>query len=524
MGKFVLMINTTNTLCERIASFLTAEGFSVMSAPKVESVRERRPDFIVLEDNASVPSAFDFYLTLRQSSETRGIPIVFLTELDPARVRQKLGANGDAMILQKPVQPGEVVQCLREFEREREEARETGKEIDILIAEDDAVTRRMLEYLLKKNGYTNLRLAMDGNQALAQFTQKAPELLILDYMMPHKNGFQVVEAIRKNPRYNHIPIVFLTAVDDKSKLIEALDAGATDYITKPFDRAELLARVQAHARNFYLQKKVRETNIKLEALNSELRKKSDQIQADLHSARKIQEALLPRELTACQSLDVNFFYQASNTVGGDFINIFKIDDSRIGFYIADVSGHGVTSALVTVFIREQINNILKKFDVDSLTPADILRQLNRNFNQEEYFIENGIYLTIVCGVIDLNRYRLSYASAGHHALPLMIDPHGHVTELRKLGVAIGFMEDFEYENYEMEFSKKHKLFLHTDGIIEMADDRNALFGMERLKNFLTENNQLKGERLLNALVKHCLSFSKNSVLQDDIALMLLEVK
>ncbi len=489
-----------------------------------EAAKKYHPDMIFLDEKMADSNGVETFSDLKSNFETERIPVVYFTEKEPEAVRAQLGSNGATEILQKPVKLDSFLACLKRVDSLENNGMEAGNDIDILVAEDDIISRRMVESLLKKSGYTNLRLAVDGQQVMDQFAEKTPELLILDYMMPRKNGFQVLEEIRKNPKFKHIPIVFLTAVDDKSKLIEALNAGATDYITKPFDRAELLARVHAHARNYFLQKKVRETNKKLESLNKELQRKNDQIQADLQSAKKIQEALLPKEFSQCKNLDVQFYYQASNTVGGDFINIFKIDGNRVGFYIADVSGHGVTSALVTVFIREQINNILKKLDSTKLTPAKILRQLNKNFNKEDFFMENGIYLTIFCGFIDLNNYQLYYASAGHHALPLIIESNGNITELDDLGVAIGFMDDFEYENSEIKLDHNQRIFLHTDGIIEMANENNELFGMNRLKNFLKQNTGSNGNEVLENLVKDALAFSTSSEPQDDIALILLDIK
>jgi len=117
-----------------------------------------------------------------------------------------------------------------------------------------------------------------------------------------------------------------------------------------------------------------------------------------------------------------------------------------------------------------------------------------------------------------------YASAGHHALPLIIDHQHNAVELSELGVAIGFLDDFEYKNHEIKLSKNQRIFLHTDGIIEMENSENELFGMDRLKNFLVENHNLIGEDLMISLVKKAITFSNDPIPQDDIALILLEVK
>ncbi|MCI0496583.1 serine/threonine-protein phosphatase, partial [candidate division KSB1 bacterium] len=214
----------------------------------------------------------------------------------------------------------------------------------------------------------------------------------------------------------------------------------------------------------------------------------------------------------------------SHAVGGDFINIFRLGKNKAGFYIADVSGHGVSSALVTIYIREQVNQILKNYSRHALTPAKILNQLNANFLKEANFIEDGIYLTIFWGILDLQNYMLSFASAGHHALPLIIDNDKTVTELSDLDIAIGFLEDFNYRNQSIQLKNNMKILLHTDGIIEISSARQEIFGIDRLKDFFITNYHLRSDEFIQKLVNSAIQFSNKSILDDDIALILLELK
>ncbi|MBD3289854.1 SpoIIE family protein phosphatase [candidate division KSB1 bacterium] len=396
------------------------------------------------------------------------------------------------------------------------------KEIKILIAEDDVVTQHLELALLKKKGYRNLRIATDGESALRMFFEQPPDLLILDYYMPHKSGFEVLEEIRDNKEFKRIPIIFVTAVDDKSKLIEALKFGATDYITKPFDQAEFLARIDAHARNYYLQKKLMQTNEKLEEVNNILIEKKRQIETDLKTARKIQEALLPKNIPPIKNLNIEYLYQASNSIGGDFLDIVRIDDETCAFYIADVAGHGVTSALITVFVREQMTGIMNSLDRDSFQPAEILNKLNRNYHKETNFIEDGMFLTIFCGILDTKSYKIKYASAGHHSVPVIFDSNNSQS-LSEMGVAIGFLEDFQYTNYTVQLKSNKKIFCHTDGLIELTNSKNESFGMDRLTTSLMKNYDLHSTKLLEQIIQRGQRFSEQKVFEDDIALLLFEL-
>ncbi len=396
------------------------------------------------------------------------------------------------------------------------------KEINILIAEDDVVTQHLELSLLKKKGYRKLRIAKDGKTALEMIHEEPPDLLILDYYMPHKSGFDVLVEIKKHKHFNQIPIIFVTAMADKSKLIEALKTGATDYITKPFDQAEFLARIDAHARNYHLQKQLLQTNEKLENLNHILLEKNNQIKTDLEAARKIQEALLPKNIPNINNLHIEYLYRASNSVGGDFLNIIRLNDDTCVFYIADVAGHGVTSALVTVFIREQMTSIMNNMDKNLVQPAEILTRLNKNYHQETNFIKDGMYLTIFCGMLNTNQYQLKYASAGHHSLPVIFDSN-HSQTLSEMGVAIGFLEDFTYTNHQVQLTKNQKIFLHTDGLIELTNSKNHTFGMKRLFSLLIKNYHLDPANLLRKIVQKGEQFSGQKVFADDVALLLLEL-
>lgn len=382
------------------------------------------------------------------------------------------------------------------------------REINILIAEDDVVTQHLELALLKKKGYENLRVACDGKTALDMIYEQPPDLLILDYYMPHKTGFEVLAEIKNHKQFKQIPIIFVTAVDDKSKLIEALKAGATDYITKPFDQAEFLARIEAHARNYYLQK--------------ELMEKNQQIKNDLEAARKIQEALLPKNIPKIKHLNIDYLYRASNSVGGDFLDIIKLNDDTVMFYIADVAGHGVTSALVTVFIREQMASIMNSPNRDTLQPEEILNKLNHNYHKETDFIMDGMYLTIFCGRLNVNHYQLTYASAGHHSLPVIFDKD-HSKTLSEMGIAIGFLEDFSYTSYHVQLEKHQKILLHTDGLIELTNSNQNTFGINRLMQLLMKHYHLNRAELLKLIIQEGEFFSGKKNFSDDVALLLLEL-
>jgi DNA-binding response OmpR family regulator len=115
----------------------------------------------------------------------------------------------------------------------------------ILVVEDDPVIRSTVEYALKRSGF-DTRTAADGNEALQAALETEPDLILLDLMLPGLDGYQVAERLRSSGQ--DVPIIMVTALDQERDKVRGLDAGADDYITKPFSMEELLARVRANLR------------------------------------------------------------------------------------------------------------------------------------------------------------------------------------------------------------------------------------------------------------------------------------
>ena len=119
-----------------------------------------------------------------------------------------------------------------------------AKGLKVLIADDEPDILEIIQYNLKKEGYTVVT-AKDGDEALTKAKQEAPDLIILDIMMPKKNGVEVCEILRTKPAFKETLIIFLTALSDESSQIKGLESGADDYINKPISPKVLLSRVNA---------------------------------------------------------------------------------------------------------------------------------------------------------------------------------------------------------------------------------------------------------------------------------------
>ncbi len=227
----------------------------------------------------------------------------------------------------------------------------------ILIADDDNVSRLVLASTLKKMGY-EVVAAENGLKALEAFRKEDFSVLILDWLMPGMDGPALCREVRKLPRENYTYIVLLTSLEGKSNYLEAMDAGADDFMTKPFDADQLKGRIHVAERIIGLQRRVAEGA-------RELREKNEQMEEDLKMARELQMALLPQQFPSIprgappteSAIKFSSFYYPMAAVSGDFFTVNRLSDTSVAVFIADVMGHGVRAALITAMIQRTCRKI-----------------------------------------------------------------------------------------------------------------------------------------------------------------------
>ncbi len=255
----------------------------------------------------------------------------------------------------------------------------------------------------------------------------------------------------------------------------------------------------------------------LKKLSRELQNQNAKLRADLSMARRLQCSLLPKSQLNTDKIDFSFIYRPCETLGGDFLDIYQIDDNHIGVYIADVSGHGVAASMLTMFLRTALDKRL-------LSPARALNQLFDFFNKNGFSDE--LYIAIFYGIIDISNYTFTYTNAGLNVCPVIFS--GNNTQiLRAPGIPISnWVENPEYVEVVTNINPKDRMFFYTDGIIELKNTENAQFGEERIVQHLLESD-VEPSIALSGLIDKAISFSgKNDTNEiiDDITVALIEIK
>ena len=390
----------------------------------------------------------------------------------------------------------------------------------ILVVDDSRPNRLIVKNILEKVGY-DVILAEDGEQALALAEEQSPDLILLDIVMPKMNGYEVCEELIQRRKAVAVPIIFLSSLDEKQEMIKGLDLGASDYITKPFDREEVLARVRA-------QLKIRALTRSLLLANRQLEEKQQRIDEDLKSANVMQRSLLPSEHVGIEHMEAAWAYIPCEAVGGDLFHFCRLDESHWGVYIFDVSGHGVPAAMVSVSVSQMLRPdtgliLKKKLDpppfYEITSPGEVLSILDQQFPMERY----DRYFTMVFAVVNVVTGEMTYSNAAHPP-PLLLRKSGELEKLEAGGTIIGLGGVLPFDQSRVRLEDGDRLFLYSDGIVEYQNPAGELFGDDRFRDILVSSATQSVDQTVQNVMSSLKTFSEQQEPLDDISLVGLEYK
>ena len=319
----------------------------------------------------------------------------------------------------------------------------------ILLVDDYEVNLDLLEAYLEFSGIPmQIYKAHGGAEAFAVIEQKTLDLILLDVMLPDISGYEICRTIKDNKLYQNIPVIMITALNDKKDMLTGLHAGADEFLTKPVDSHELILRVK--------------NLLKMKAIANDLDEKYTQLHQELMIATELQKSFLPHHVPRYPGVMIDVLYKPSSFIGGDFYDFISIDDTHLGVLICDVKGHGVASAMITATIKFQIYNLRQQY----LQPDLFLEQLNNRLEQFFSSTGNDYFVTAFYGVLDLEKRRFVYSNAGHSA-PGLCRASGLQLLDTDSGLPLGILPNMQYEEREVALDGGDELFLYTDGIFEL---------------------------------------------------------
>jgi phosphoserine phosphatase RsbU/P len=371
----------------------------------------------------------------------------------------------------------------------------------ILIVDDSRMNRMVLHKHLSQEGYELIE-ADSADGALKLLEYRRPDLILLDVVMPEMSGFDLCKLLKQRPAIRDIPIIFITSLDSTEDKITGLELGAVDFITKPFNTAEIIARVRTQVTLRQMYRTIIDTNTR--------------IARDLDTARRIQQNLLPVMPPAGLPGHVSFEYAYApcDELGGDFFDIFPVSETKIVFYMIDVSGHGIASALMTIFTKSFISSHAK----ETQDPAQLLRMLNQQFFQER-FTEKHIIGFL--GILDVAEHDLTWSSAGQSVAPMLYS--GDQQEALTLSsFPIGLLEKADYVQARCAFPPGTSLLMYSDGVTDVrASAELPEFEEASLLDYLRTHTYTENHQMITTLLEAIRARSASENFPDDVTIFLL---
>ncbi len=267
-----------------------------------------------------------------------------------------------------------------------------NKEMSILVVDDVKINILILQAMLQKQGYTVLT-ASNGSDARKIAHQEQPGIILLDVNMPDEDGFETCRKLKQSATTADIPVIFISTMDNTESIVEGLTVGGIDYISKPFNKTEVSARVKNYL-------KLRHTYLRV-------------IEEQANRLKQIQDAQQSILVKPAEFPEANFgiYYQPILEAGGDFYDVFKISSGVFGYYVADISGHDIGASYATSALKA----LMRQNSSPLYTPDETLRMVNSVFLS---ILSDGQHLTAAYACLDQAKSMLHLVNAGH--LPVLI--------------------------------------------------------------------------------------------------------
>ncbi len=384
----------------------------------------------------------------------------------------------------------------------------TEYQIRVLLVDDQAMVGETVRRMLAPEADIVFHYCQDPTQAIPTAVEWEPTVILQDLLMPEVDGLDLVRFFRAHPKLADIPLIVLSSKEEAVTKAEAFALGANDYLVKLPDRIELVARIRYHSRGYI---NLLQRNEAYQALLASQQKLAN----DIARAAEYVISLLPPPISS-GDVTTAWRYVPSATLGGDSFGYHWIDEEHFAFYLLDVCGHGVGSALLSVSAL----NVLRSQslpNVDFRDPTAVLCGMNASFQMGK---QNDLYFTLWYGVYNRRTRRLKHASAGHPPA-LLFGDYLLATQLLCKNLFIGGFPQVDYEGAETCVSAKSRLYLFSDGVYEVDRPDGTMWSFEELQDYLSRPVPEPGTEI-DALYKTLQEMHSNEILDDDFSLMRLD--
>jgi sigma-B regulation protein RsbU (phosphoserine phosphatase) len=402
----------------------------------------------------------------------------------------------------------------------------------ILIVDDEELNREGLARRLQGRGFA-VTVAKSGREGIELLGGRRFDLVLLDIMMPGMTGLEVLKFLRRVDSLIDLPIIMVTAKGENEDIVEALELGANDYVTKPLDFPVVLARIRAQLalrravlRVKELEQKLDSHNKELEATAAQLVAANDRLTGDLGVAARVQQAFLPALAPAVAGARFAWTFRPCSQLAGDFLNLFWLDDQHLGLCVLDVSGHGVAAALLSVAASQLLARMASPLvrpgrcspapAVVLVPPTQVAGELNHLFSNAPV----GQSFTFLYGILSLSDGEFRFISAGHPG-PIVLLRDAFPVQVEVTGFPVGVGTN-TYKEQAINLRPGDRLVLYTDGVTEARNADGEHFGIQRLLAALDHKRASSLDKSLDALVESVEAWRDETPRHHDISILFVE--
>ena len=373
----------------------------------------------------------------------------------------------------------------------------------VLVADDNAVDRKVLCRIVQAAGY-EVTDAVDGNDALDKFYASTPDLVLLDALMPGKDGFEVAEEIRAASGDAFVPIIFLTSLTDAADLARCLEAGGDDFLSKPYNRVILQAKLNAFQR-------MRDMHHVVQSQRDEISKHHMQLIADQEAAKAVFD-----KVTHSRQLECSYIRHLLTPLAlfnGDVLLATHTPAHRLAVLLGDFTGHGLAAAIGAIPLAD----VFYGMNAKGFSLSEIVRECNRKLGS---VLPSGYFCCATAMEIDFHRCTVEYWNGGLPSAYLRRSATREVVSLASNNLPLGILgnDGFRDKTHVLEAFPGDRLFLATDGVIEARNLKEELFGAERLEELVRE---APADALFDTVKEKVYEFMNHR--DDDITMVEIEI-